>query len=170
MCSCTIWSLLIDLDVKNCVAPDTFLPNICLQELMKHKVSNTQMYLKHHETKTFTVHNTESPFPHILLAHTLSYTHAASYSGLIFKLWGNGWIQNTDTGVLYLRWSHLQWRCPLSSELGRTAWAHWESQSERWVSSRQEGSPSVVCSEALCVLQTVCLHLDGHHVVTGDHG
>lgn len=29
---------------------------------------------------------------------------------------------------------------------------------------------SVVSAESLCVFKTVCLHLDGHHVVTGDHG
>lgn len=33
-----------------------------------------------------------------------------------------------------------------------------------------DGAPSVVSSESLCVVQAVCLHLDGHHVVPGNHG
>lgn len=29
---------------------------------------------------------------------------------------------------------------------------------------------SMISSKSLCVFQTVCLHLDGHHMVTWDHG
>lgn len=114
------------------------------------------------------------------------HTHPAICPSLLIHTWH---IQAVHThAILYGRrckWTHLQasreWLNPgywhrssvsevkwplmkmsAALELSRTG----GSQSH-WASSKQA---SMVSSKSLCVFQTVCLHLDGYHVVTGDHG